>query len=150
MINSSGTIILWGAGTDAGSSGWKSRVTALNTMLMLLARTSVSPPHRWSASSHRGDSDGCGPTIVLIVSYHCLELLLPILSLLDCAGLSSNYLSGVSWMPVRAPQQWSRFTNSCTAESIQLKSIQCCIKSWISLFAGYISWNHYRICSKLE
>ena len=73
MINSSGTS--WSAGATAGSSGCKSDVTSMNTMFMLLARASVSPPHSRSARSHKCDLDGCSPITVLIVFHHCLGLL---------------------------------------------------------------------------
>ena len=81
MINSSGTS--WSAGAAAGSSGCKSAETSLNTMLMLLARASVSPSPSCSARSHKCDLDGCSAIIVLIVFHHCLELLSPILLTLD-------------------------------------------------------------------
>ena len=81
MINSSGTS--WSADAADGGSGCKSDMTSLNTLLMLLARARVSPPHSWSARSHKCDLDGCSPIIVLIVFHHCLELLSPILSTLD-------------------------------------------------------------------
>ncbi len=81
MITSSGTLLA--AGTAAGSSGCKSQVTALNTMLMLLGRPGVPRAHSWFARSHKGDSDGCSPNIVLIVFHHCIELLSPILLTLD-------------------------------------------------------------------
>ena len=81
MINSSGTS--WSAGDVAGSSVCKSADTSLNTMLMLLARASVSPSHSCSVMSHKCDLGGCSPIIILIVFQHCLELLSPILSTLD-------------------------------------------------------------------
>ena len=83
MINSSGTS--WSGGAAAGSSGCMSADTSLNTILMLLARASVSPSHSCSTRSHKCDLDGCSPIIVLIVFHHCLELLSPILSRL-CTG----------------------------------------------------------------
>ena len=78
-----GRLLLLSSGGVINYLALWSAETSLNTMLMLLARASVSPSHSCSARSHKCDLDGCSPIIVLIVFHHCLELLSPILLTLD-------------------------------------------------------------------